>query len=485
MTHGTFTAMDACQMIPSRGGRATYIERMRDTRFFSGFPLFHTAGCSHLFKVAFIRGLVPVLPPPVPLTAKIIDSIHRYGNVQGSIMPPFFLTELVENPEYCARLGRLQYIGYSGGTLAKQTGDGIPSTVKLMTFYGTTEAATYPIELHDDEWEYMRYSPFFGHEYRQHDGELFELVLIRNNDLQLFQGVFATFPDCHEYHTKDLYSKHPSKPDLWIYRGRSDDIISFLSAEKFNPVDMERTISAHPSVQAAIVAGQGRPQASLLIEPKQIPTTSAEKEELLSQIWPSIDHANQDCPAHARIMKDFIIFSTMEKPMTWTGKETVTRKQTVERYTEELDSLYAMRATIDEHPQQHVCTSITGSQPLLDYIHNLTVLKAGQDRVSIDVNFFEMGFDSLQVAVMTRQINSFIVRFRPDLNTVSNEEIYRNPSVRMLENAIAGSQRQKEGREIDVDGDQKSGNVTNMAGKLYTQSGLRTMFFFFLNLMRL
>ena len=63
--------------------------------------------------------------------------------------------------------------------------------------------------------------------------------------------------------------------------------------------------------------------------------------------------------------------------MTWTGKETVTRKQPVERYTEELDSLYAMRATIDEHPQQRMCTSITGTQPLLNYAHNWTILKAG------------------------------------------------------------------------------------------------------------
>ena len=191
----------------------------------------------------------------------------------------------------------------------------------------------------------------------------------------------------------------------------------------------------------------------------------------MSQIWPSFDHANQDCPAHDRIMKDFIICSTMEKSMTWTGKETATRKQTVERYTEELDSLYAMRATIDEHPEQRMCTSITGTQPLLNYTHNWTILKAGQDRVSIDTNIFEMGFDSLQVAAMTRQVNSFIVRSRPDLNTVSNEEIYRTPRVRILEIVVTKFRRQKEGGEIDVDGDLKPDNVTNMAGKLYTACG--------------
>ena len=441
MTHGTFAAMDACQLIPRWGGKATYIECMRGTRFFSGFPLFHTAGCSHLFKVAFIQGLVPVLPPPVPLTATIIDSIHRNADAQGSIMPPFFLKELVENKDFRANLSKLQYLGYSGGTLPKRIGDKMPSAVKLMTFYGTTEAATYPIELHDEEWEYMRDSPFFGHEYRKHDRELFELVIVRDTKLELFQVVFATFPDCHEYHTKDLYSKHPSKPDLWIYRGRSDDIISFLNAEKFNPVDMERTISSHPSVLAAVVAGHGRPQASLLIEPKQIPTTDAEQEELLSQIWPTIDRANQDCPTHARVMRDFIIFSTREKPMTWTGKETVTRKTTLENYAEELDSLYAMRAAIVDYSQPGVCASLTSTQTLFDYIYNLVISKAGHDQVSMDTNFLEMGFDSMQVAAMTRQINSFIVRFRPDLDTVSTEKIYNNSSVRLLELAITRSRR--------------------------------------------
>ena len=52
----------------------------------------------------------------------------------------------------------------------------------------------------------------------------------------------------------------------------------------------------------------------------------------------------------------------------------------------------------------------------------------------------------------------------------------------MLESAIVRSRRQKEGEESDVDGDKKSDNVENMAGKLYAQLGFRTMFSFFLKL---
>ena len=436
MTHGTFTAMDACQLIPSQGGQPTYLECIRDTRLFSGFPLFHTAGCSHLFKAAFVRGLTPVLPPPIPLTADIINLIHVHGDVQGSIMPPFFLTQLVENTESCANLSRLKYIGYSGGSLAKEIGDQVPSSVRLMTLFGTTEAATYPTELHEDDWQYMRYSLFLGHEYRAHDDELFELVILRRPELDMYQGVFATFPQLQEYWTNDLYSKHPTEADLWVYRGRSDDIISFSNSEKFNPVDMESAISAHPSVLAAVVVGQGRPCAALLIQPKHIPTTDTEASTLREKIWPTIEKANQVCPAHARIMKDFVLFTVPEKPMTWTGKETVTRKETVAMYDEELEHMYAMTVATAPIIVQKRQYNINDKWAIRRYIQDLVSLMLKQDSVGWSKNLFEMGLDSLLAGALTRQINSFIEEWRPDLDLILNTMIYANPSIEKLSSLI-------------------------------------------------
>ncbi|MCJ1475982.1 hypothetical protein MMC13_004646 [Lambiella insularis] len=311
-----------------------------------------------------------------------------------------------------------------------------------MTLFGTSEAATYPTELHEGQWEYMRFSPFFGHEYRCHDGELYELVLVRKKELDLFQGVFATFPKLSDYFTHDLFSKHPTRSDLWIYRGRSDDIISFTNAEKFNPVDMERTISAHPAVLAAIVSGHGRPQASLLIQPRKLPTTEEEREDLLDEIWPTIERANLDCPAHGRIMKDFVIFSTKDQPMTWTGKETVTRKMTTAMYQEELDNLYAMSTSTDSQAQQQFCTSIDGEQSIRGYLRNLISIKMDTARVNCSDNIFDMGFDSLQVAAMVRQINAFISMYRPDLDPVSSTEVYDKPSIEKLEVAIEESHKE-------------------------------------------
>ena len=71
------------------------------------------------------------------------------------------------------------------------------------------------------------------------------------------------------------------------------------------------------------------------------------------------------------------------------------------------------------------------------------------------------------------------------LPSVSNEEIYRNPSLKMLKIAIVRSRRQKEGGEINIDEDQKSDNVTNIARRLSTQFSLQNMFSFFLNLVGL
>ena len=41
-------------------------------------------------------------------------------------------------------------------------------------------------------------------------------------------------------------------------------------------------------------------------------------------------------------MKEFVLFTGAEKPMTWTGKETVTQEKTVAMYDKELDHMYAM-----------------------------------------------------------------------------------------------------------------------------------------------
>lgn len=71
-----------------------------------------------------------------------------------------------------------------------------------------------------------------------------------------------------EYASGHLFTPHPSKPNLWKWHARADDIIVSLNGEKTNPISMEQLIVARSSeVQAAFVMSAQRFQASILIDP--------------------------------------------------------------------------------------------------------------------------------------------------------------------------------------------------------------------------
>ena len=117
--------------------------------------------------------------------------------------------------------------------MPKPIGDLISSKTRLLNVLGTTEAGVMPHELPDPEdWQYMKLSPALGHEYRKVSENLYEHIISHKPELQLYQGVFGTFPDLQEWPMKDLYSKHPTKEGLWLYRGRADDVIVFSTGEK-------------------------------------------------------------------------------------------------------------------------------------------------------------------------------------------------------------------------------------------------------------
>ena len=99
---------------------------------------------------------------------------------------------------------------------------------------------------------------------------------------------------------------------------------------------MEEYVNSHLEVRAALVAGAQRFQAALLIElAAENPLSATER------LWPTIQKANEDCPAHAKIDNSHILFVDPNKPMLRAGKGTVQRMATLRLYAEELNTLYA------------------------------------------------------------------------------------------------------------------------------------------------
>lgn len=344
VTYGTFACNDAHQLIPSLGGNPTFVDYIKGKRLFLAFPLFHAANLTFTIGFGIYAEVTCVLPPPGPLTVDIVNMVHTYGRLHGSLLPPSMIIDVYNNSEYLVNMVRqLQFVAYVGGTLPEQIGDPISSRMKLITLMGSTETMLLPIELNNNhkDWQYLSISSFLGHVLRPSRDGLHELVVVRNTKLDLFQGIFSTFPNINDYPMSDLYQQHPTRPTSWVFRARADDIISFSNSEKLNPVTMESIISAHPAVNSAVIGGHGEFQAALLIEPKRNPTTDSERENLLQDIWPTVVKASQDCPAHGRIMRGFVMFTNPKKPMPRAGKDTVQRYETLKLYAEEFKALYA------------------------------------------------------------------------------------------------------------------------------------------------
>lgn len=345
VAYGTLAANDAHQMIPSLGGRETLMTYLQGKRYFLALPLFHAACINFAIVFNVFSGVIPVIPPPKPITADLANEVFLHGNLDGALMAPALIIDCFNNDEFCVNMVKhVKFLSYVGGALPAEVGDPVAKRVKLMAVIGSCETALHPLEMHDDpeDWQYFSFSPFLGHSFEPYgeDG-VSELTLVKDPKYELFQGVFCTFPEKDVFNTSDLFRQHPHKANKWAFSARSDDIIAFTTAEKLNPITMEGIISANPYVKSALIGGQGQFQASLLIEPRVYPETIEEEEQLLQKVWPSVLRANQSCPAHGKIMKGFVIFTDKDKPLPRAGKDTVQRQGALKLYEEEFKALYS------------------------------------------------------------------------------------------------------------------------------------------------
>lgn len=436
LNHGTLSSMDAYNLISSLGGRDIIGPSLIGTRMLVGFPLTHTAAYTLLVGLALYYGVVGVLPPAhKPLTGNLADQVHRLAGVQGTALPPTTLIDIYNEPQQLKRLGELQYVFFAGGPLPQRVGDTIAASTNLATVIGTTEMAYLPIAITDrSDWDYVSYSAFYGSEFRptEIDG-LYEHCVARSKDLELFQSIFSTYPNLSDFRTKDLYEKHPTKEDLWRYRGRIDDLIVFSNGEKLNPVEMEGAISGHPAVMSALVGGEGKFHPFLLIEPADFPSSREASLKLLDEIWPTVQCANESCPSFGRIMKDCIVFTRPDKAVLRAAKGTVQRKATLTRYQEEIDIV----CDSPDLPKNLPLGILDGPENLHGYLRRIigAVIQRKED-LADDADLFELGLESLQVIALSKQINAYLKRYMPNTQHISAEMIYAHSSVDELEKSL-------------------------------------------------
>lgn len=277
-----------------------------------------------------------------------------------------------------------------------------------------------------------------GMQFRERKDGLYELFLVRDPETDKLHSAWYTFPTEQEYSMKDCYAKHPTEPNLWIFKGRGDDVIVLSNGEKFNPVSMEETIQEDPDVREVIVFGQSRFETAALIEQHEGSHSSeSPSKDGLTRLLTYIERANAEAPGYAKLQEDRILFTKRERPMLRTDKGTVKRAATLKAYEKEIEELYASGSAqnTESLPELNAHDEPSLRSWLLDIFRGITKLPG----LTADEDFFTAGVDSLQVMKGVRQLKACFgsakgIEFPP--NSMTPSVIYSNPTITRLSKAL-------------------------------------------------
>lgn len=438
LTNGFFMCLDAIAKLPWPTGRQpSLLNLSSQDLMLATTPFFHGMGLIS-FVLAIWFGIPVLYGPDKPLSVEHFVRILRTAHPTVAVCSPSTLEDLSHSSEALACLKELKSVYFGGAPLASETGERIRQYTQIVPILGTSEIGLVPSLVPEDEanWSYFEWNKAYGVEMQDLGDNLYEMVIPRQPNARDFKSIFHTYPEVSIYPTNDLYTRHPTNSHLWKFHGRKDDIIVLSNGEKFNPIGMETIIVGHPLVGSAVIVGQSRFQAGLLVEPKQ-DVAEMDDKLFIEEIWPIVQVANQTIATHGRIMKSNIRLASKKKPFRRTPKGTVQHKAVLRDYEEEIDEIYAAEF---EDDVVHYLPEHLSSDTITEYIRQIVTSVLGEIDITSTEDFYSAGLDSL----MTIQVSRTLQRgtqlrqpaVRPD--AITPQVIYANPTMQQLSAVVLG-----------------------------------------------
>lgn len=268
----------------------------------------------------------------------------------------------------------------------------------------------------------------------------FELVIIADESNRDAAPVFHNLPGENPFFTKDLFTQHPTKPNLYKYYGRKDDILVLANGEKVNPIPLEQFVQADASLKGVLLTGNGRTQPALIIEPKDT-LDEPGRAQLLDELWPRIEQANGQVAGPGRVSRRMVICATPERPFSRTGKGTIVRKLTQDDYQEDIDRLYTGTA----REQRLVTIGLKAKQKtvyedadVITFIRQvLAVSFPPASAIAEDEDFFAHGLDSIQTLEITATLKHNLQNLTSSsVAWITPRVIYQNSTLARLSKVL-------------------------------------------------
>ena len=438
VTHGLYGTLDSQQRLESN--RPINVNTWINKEVFVTLPPFHAAGMN-FFGWSVFQGTVVILgPPDTPPSVSTIEHALDLDLAFAGVTAPSILEQVVKDEDLLSKMSRWSSVSFGGGPLSQTAGDALWERTKVHPLLGSTETNTMPelVPICKDEWQYHNFHPSLGVEFRQHQDELHELVIVRHASWREYQPIFWTFPHLDEYSMKDLYEQHPSKPDLWAYRGRIDDIVVLSNGEKFSPAEAESIIANDLDVKSALIVGTGHDQAALIVELFEPSSLEDRIEEHRSRIIQRVQEANAILPDHAQIHASHVVILQPSQSFLRSAKGEVRRAATVALLNQEISAVYASADNAID--RQNVLLDFANESRLTSSLIQLLSddVYLGR-RIDPDVSIFQCGFDSLRVMRLFRQIRTSMASQGLQVAVpLAPKTIYQNPTSAKLATSLFG-----------------------------------------------
>ena len=247
----------------------------------------------------------------------------------------------------------------------------------------------------DDAWSYIRPPPPLM---KQIWPELlgdnnYEFVFLRD-----YPGRTETNSDDppESYHSKDLYTPHPSIPNAWKCIGPLDDRVTLVNGEKVLPLSIEGRIREKALVREAVVFGVTRSIPGLLAFRAEA-TKEMSNEDFVNTIWPAVEAANEHAEEFSQIGKNMIVPLPAAIAIPLTDKGSMIRAQMYNVFEKETNKAY------HELEGQEGYLKLNLSD-LTEHIMELAQQIIGPQLSDPDTDFFGAGMNSLQAIQLRRLI---------------------------------------------------------------------------------
>ncbi|KAJ0356303.1 hypothetical protein COL154_005506 [Colletotrichum chrysophilum] len=362
-------------------------------RAFICSPLFHSHGFYEIFRSMYSKLPIYMGNYSIPLTSQNLIKMLDYVKPGVFHVVPYVVKLLAETEEGIKALANVKLVLFGGSSCPDDLGDLLVSKgVYLVGNYGCTEIGRIMNSVRpagDKAWNYMRplavAKPYILMD--EISPGIFECVCL---DGWPSKSTNNSNDPPNSFRTRDLFTRHPTQPDMWKYISRLDDRFTLINGEKVLPIPIEGRIRLEQIVKEAIVFGEQRDYPGVLIV-KADSVADMPDEQFLEEIWPAVEAANAQAESFSRIPKELVVILPSDAEYPKTDKGTFIRVPFYRKFEKEIQAAYD---GYENDNDKGSSLSLEGAD-LENWLFQQLNEKSENALSSVEADFFASGIDSL------------------------------------------------------------------------------------------